>query len=74
MGDLISFPTTQQAILRAAIREMEKMYRMSAGGQDPIPGTESWELFEIGWVEEVEWLDWPTYCTNLLNRLFEENS
>ncbi len=74
MGDLISFRPTQKTILRAAVREMEKMYRMSAGGRDPIPGTESRELFEIGWVEEVGWLDWPTYCINLLNRLFEENS
>jgi hypothetical protein len=62
MGDLVPFRPTQKAILRAAVREMEKMYQMSAGGR------------EMSWVEEGEWLDWPTYCINLLSRLFEENS
>jgi hypothetical protein len=73
MGKLLKFRRTEKAILRLAKREMEKMYQLSGGGQDPIPSDESRELFEIGWVDEVKWLDWPTYCTRLLNRLFEEN-
>jgi hypothetical protein len=26
----------------------------------------------MGLVEEVEWLDWETYCTGVLNRIFED--
>jgi len=22
-------------------------------------------------MDEVEWLDWGTYCTNVINRIFE---
>jgi hypothetical protein len=71
MGTLIDFHPTKRSILRAAKREMEGMFRMSAGGRDPIPSSESRVLFEMGLVEEVKWQDWETYCLSVLNRIFE---
>lgn len=71
MGTVVKFRITRKAILREAKREMETMYRLTAGGQDPVASSESRELFEQGLVEEVEWLDWGTYCAGVLNRIFE---
>lgn len=73
MGDLVAFRLTKKSIHRAAKREMERMYQMTGGGVDPIASasTESRELFELGLVEEVEWVDWETYCTGVINRIFE---
>lgn len=71
MGKVIKFRLTRKAILREAKREMERMYCLSRGGQDPIINNESRELFELGLVEEVEWLDWPSYCRQVMNRIFE---
>ena len=71
MGNLVAFRLTEKSIHRAAKREMERMYQMTGGGVDPIASTESRELFELGLVEEVTWLDWETYCTGVINRIFE---
>ena len=71
MGDLVEFRLTEKSIYRAAKREMERMYQMTGGGVDPIASAESRELFEQGLVEEVEWLDWTTYCNAIIHRLFE---
>ena len=71
MGDLVEFRLTKKSIHRAAKREVERMYQVTGGGVDPIASSESRELFEMGLVEEVEWLDWETYCTGVLNRIFE---
>lgn len=71
MGDLVPFRLTKKAIYRAARLEMERMYRMTGGGVDPIPSSESRELFDLGLVEEVIWVGWETYCTNILNRIFD---
>jgi len=71
MGDLVDFRLTKKSIYRAAKREMERMYQVTGGGVDPVISSESRELFEMGLVEEVEWLDWETYCTGVLNRIFE---
>lgn len=71
MGEVVQFRITRKAVLREARRELERMYRFSAGGQDPIASSESRELFELGLVEEVEWLTWAFYCTGVLNRIFE---
>jgi hypothetical protein len=71
MGDLVAFRLTEKSLYRAAKREMERMYQMTGGGVDPIASTESRELFEMGLVEEVQWLDWETYCTGVINRIFE---
>jgi len=71
MGTLIDFHPTMKSLLRQARREMERMYRLSAGGQDPIPSNESRELFEMGWVEEVAWQDWATYCTAILDKILK---
>jgi hypothetical protein len=71
MGDLVALRLTRKAIYRAARLEVERMYRMTGGGVDPIPSSESRELFDLGWVEEVKWLDWETYCAGVLNRIFE---
>ena len=73
MGKVVQFRITRKGILREARRELEKIYRLSAGGQDPIASSESRELFELGLVEEVEWLDWPTYCASVLNRIEAES-
>jgi hypothetical protein len=72
MGDLVEFRLTKKAIYRAAQREVQRMYQMTCGGDDPIASDESRELFELGLVEEVEWLDWETYCTKVLNRVFDD--
>ncbi len=71
MGDLVEFRLTKKAIYRAARREVERMYQMTGGGVDPVASSESRELFVMGLVEEVSWLDWETYCTSVLNRIFE---
>ncbi len=71
MGDLVPFGLTKKAIYRAARREMERMYQMTGGGVDPIASSESLELFEMGIVEEVKWLDWDTYCLSVINRIFD---
>jgi hypothetical protein len=73
MGKLVKFAPTKKSILRQAQREIQRMYQMSYGGQVPIPRIESRELFELGWIDEVEWLDWPTYCRRVLNRIFEDS-
>jgi hypothetical protein len=72
MGDLVEFRLTKKAIYRAARREVERMYQMTGGGVDPVASSESRELFEMGLVEEVQWLDWETYCSSVLNRIFED--
>ena len=72
MGDLVELRLTKKAMYRAARREVARMYQMSGGGVDPIASIESRELFEMGLVEEVEWLDWETYCTNVMNRVFDD--
>ena len=72
MGDLVEFRFTKKSIYRAAQREVERMYQVTGGGVDPVVSSESRELFEMGLVEEVEWLDWETYCTGVLNRIFED--
>jgi hypothetical protein len=71
MGDLVEFRLTEKSIYRAARREMERMYQMTGGGVDPIASSKSRELFELGLVEEVDWLDWETYCTEVINCMFE---
>jgi hypothetical protein len=70
MGDLVEFRLTKKSIYRAAKREIEWMYQVTGGGVDPVASNESRELFEMGLVEEVEWLDWETYCTGVINRIF----
>jgi hypothetical protein len=72
MGDLVEFRLTKKAIYRAAKREVERMYQVTGGGVDPIVSSESRELFELGLVEEVNWLDWETYCTEVINRLCDD--
>ncbi len=71
MGDLVELRLTKKAIYRAARREMVRMYQVTAGGVDPVISDESRELFEMGLVEEVKWLDWDTYCTSIMNRIFD---
>jgi hypothetical protein len=71
MGDLVEFRLTRKAVYRAARRELERMYQLTYGGDDPIASDESRELFEQGLVEEVDWLDWETYCATVMNRVFD---
>jgi hypothetical protein len=70
MGDLVEFRLTKKSIYRAARLEVERMYQLTGGGVDPIASSEARELFELGLVEEVPWLDWETYCNRVLNRIF----
>jgi hypothetical protein len=71
MGDLVQFGLTKKTVYRAARREVERMYQMTGGGVDPIASSESRELFELGLVEEVQWVNWETYCNNVINRVFD---
>ena len=69
MGDLVPLRLTRKKILREALREINRMYQLSHGGDDPIPGEASRELFDLGVLDEVKWQDWRTYCLAVLNRL-----
>jgi hypothetical protein len=69
MGNVIDFRLTKKAIYRAAAREINQMYRLSAGGTDPIIDDASRWAFERGEIEEVRWRDWGTYCAMILNRM-----
>jgi len=69
MGTVIDFRLTKKAIYRAAIKEMNKMYRLSAGGTDPIIDDASRWAFERGEIDEVRWRDWGTYCVTVLNKI-----
>ena len=71
MGEIINFQPTRKSIYRAAVKEMQKMYRLSAGGNDPIVDDTSREMFERGEIDEVNLLSWDRYCTNILNMLGE---
>jgi hypothetical protein len=69
MGTVIDFRLTKKAIYRAAVKEMNQMYRLSAGGADPIIDEASREPFERGEIDEVRWKDWSTYRVTVLNRI-----
>ncbi len=71
MGELVEFRLTKRSIYRAARREVERMYQITGGGVDPVTSSESRELFEMGLVEEVAWLDWQTHCNAILKRISE---
>ena len=71
MGEIIDFHLTRRSIYRAAVREMEQMYRLSSGGADPIVDDSSREMFERGEIDEVKWLSWDRYCAKILNMLEE---
>ena len=71
MGEIIDFHLTRKSIYRAAVREMQQMYRLSGGGNDPIVDDASREMFERGEIDEVQWLSWDRYCANILNMLGE---
>jgi hypothetical protein len=67
MGTVTDFRLTKKAIYRAAVKEINQMYRLSAGGSDPIIDEASRWAFERGEIDEVRWKDWGTYCDMLLN-------
>lgn len=69
MGKIIELRLTKKAVYRAAVKEMNKMYRLSAGGADPIIDEASREMFERGEIDEVRWKDWGSYCVMMLNRI-----
>ncbi len=71
MGEIIDFHLTKKSIYRAAVKEMERMYQLSCGGSDPIVDDSSREMFERGEIDEVTWVSWDRYCTNVLNSLGE---
>ena len=68
MGTVIDLRLTKKAIYRAAAKEMQLMYRLSGGGNDPIIDDASRWAFERGEIDEVRWRDWTTYCAMVLNR------
>jgi hypothetical protein len=78
MGKVIELRLTKKAIYRAAEKEMKKIYRLSAGGSDPIIDDASREMFERGEIDEIRWKDWNTYCTmllcNIANRDFKTDN
>jgi hypothetical protein len=69
MGKVIELRLTKKAIYRAAIKEINKMYQLSAGGADPVIDDGSREMFERGEIDEVRWQDWETYCALALNKI-----
>ncbi len=69
MGDIVPLRLTKNKILRDAAQEINRMYQLSHGGEDPIPNEASRESFEMGWTDEVKWQDWRTYCLTVLNHL-----
>ncbi|MDI6855111.1 MAG: hypothetical protein QME75_16075 [Deltaproteobacteria bacterium] len=71
MAKIMKFRLTKKGVYRAAVREMEKMYRLSYGGSDPIIDECSRELFENGQIDEVKWVTWHRYCQNVLADLSE---
>ncbi|MGQ9689416.1 MAG: hypothetical protein ACUVXF_11620 [Desulfobaccales bacterium] len=74
MGDIIELRLTKKAIYRAAIKEVERLYRLSAGGADPIIDEASREMFERGEIDEVRWRDWNTYCAIVLHKIRDYES
>ena len=69
MGTVIDLRLTKKAIYRAAAQEINKMYRLSAGGTDPIIDDASRWAFERGEIDEVRWRDWGTYCVTVLDKI-----
>jgi hypothetical protein len=69
MGKVIELRLTKKAIYRDAVNEMNKIFRLSAGGIDPIIDDASRWAFERGEIDEVRWRDWGTYCAMVLNRI-----
>jgi hypothetical protein len=67
MGKVIELRLTKKAIYRAAEKEMQRMYQLSAGGTDPIIDDASRWAFERGEIDEVRWRDWGAYCAMVLN-------
>jgi hypothetical protein len=72
MGEIIAFRPTRRSIYRAAVKEMERMYQLSAGGVDPLVDDESRMMFEMGEIEEVKWVTWERYCNRVLNMIGEQ--
>ncbi len=71
MGKLMEFRMTKRAIYRAAKKEVRQMYRLSAGGADPIPIIDdaSLDAFERGAIDEIRWMDWANYCEMVLDKI-----
>ncbi len=69
MRKVIELRLTKKAIYRAGIKEINKIYQLSAGGTDPIIDEASRGPFERGEIDEVQWRDWGSYCVMVLNRI-----
>ncbi len=69
MGKVIELRLTKKAVYRAAVKEINRMYQLSGGGNDPIIDEASRWAFERGEIEEVMWKDWGSYCVMMLNRI-----
>lgn len=69
MEKIIELRLTKKAVYRTAVKEMNRMYRLSAGGIDPIIDDASRWAFERGEIDEVRWKDWTTYCVTVLNKM-----
>jgi hypothetical protein len=67
MGKVIELRLTKKAIYRAAVKEMNTMYRLSGGGIDPIIDEASRRAFERGEIDEVRWRDWTSYCAMIMH-------
>jgi len=63
-GTVIPLRQTKKSIYRAAAKEIQRIYRLSPGGTDPIIDDDSREAFERGEIEEVRWRDWATFLLN----------
>lgn len=72
MGRIVDFHLTKKGIYRAAVKEIEEMYRLSKGGEDPIIDDASRDMFEGGEIDEVKWLNWERFCLKVLNNMGEQ--
>jgi hypothetical protein len=73
VGEVAEFKATKKSIVREGLREIEKLYYLSHGGDDPITCDEERALFEAGEIDEVSWVDFQTAAKRILERIGEDN-
>jgi hypothetical protein len=71
MGEdnVVEFKLTKKHIYRLALKEVNNLYMLSAGSNDPIVDVGSIRMFEEGYIDEPYRLDWERYCLEVIERL-----
>ena len=73
MGEVVDLRLTKKSIIREGMKEIQKLYYLSHGGDDPITCEEERALFDEGLIEEVSWVDFQTAAKRILNRIDRDN-